>query len=52
MTSKKELIIKAFSEMNISLLELTLKDDGKYHNSLTKESYSLNKSEILKLKRN
>lgn len=39
MTSKKELIIKAFSEMNISLLELTLNDDGKYHNSLTKESF-------------
>jgi hypothetical protein len=39
MTSKKELIIKAFSEMNISLLEVTLDDNRKYHNSLTKESF-------------
>lgn len=39
MTSKKELIIKAFSEMNISLLEVTLDDDKYYHNGLDKKSF-------------
>ncbi|WP_035669404.1 hypothetical protein [Flavobacterium sp. 83] len=39
MTSKKELIIKAFSEMNISLLEVTLDENKYYHNGLDKKSF-------------
>ncbi len=39
MTQKKELIIKAFSEMNISLLEMTLDDDKRYHLGLDKKSF-------------
>lgn len=39
MISKKELIIKAFSEMNISLLEVTLDENKYYHNGLDKKSF-------------
>jgi hypothetical protein len=39
MVSTKELIIKAFSEMNISLLELTIDENKYYHNGLDKKSF-------------
>ena len=39
MTSKKRLIIKAFSEMNISKLKELLDDDKRYHLSLNKKSF-------------
>ena len=39
MASKKELIIKAFSEMNISLLEVSLDENKYYHKGLDKKSF-------------
>jgi hypothetical protein len=39
MTSKKRLIIKAFSEMNVSKLEELLDDDKRYHLGLNKKLF-------------
>ena len=39
MVSKKDFIIKAFSEMNVSLLEVTLDEDIKYPLNLTKDEF-------------
>ena len=46
MASKKEFIIKAFSEMNVSLLEMTLDDDIKYPLNLTKDKFIVKISNV------
>ncbi len=46
MATKKEFIVKAFSEMNVSLLEVTLDDDIKYPLNLTKDEFIVKISNV------